>query len=74
MHYLFMHAAMVFFGVHHVTTITSHHIHVCSVMAVPATVMNYTLYDKLRPVFGTHVAPQHAFIAPLFAGAVARGW
>lgn len=42
------------------------------VMAVPATVMYYTLYDKLRPVIGAHVALQHAFIAPLFAGAVAR--
>ena len=44
-----------------------------TVMAVPATVMYYTLYDKLRPGIGAHVASQHAFIAPLFAGAVARG-
>lgn len=43
-----------------------------SVMAVPATVLYFTCYDQLRAVLSVKMG-EYAEVAPLFAGALARG-
>lgn len=45
---------------------------ICSVMAVPATVLYFTCYDQLRAVLSVKMG-DYAQMAPLFAGALARG-
>lgn len=45
---------------------------VCSVMAVPATVLYFTCYDQLRAVLSVKMG-DYAQMAPLIAGALARG-
>lgn len=45
---------------------------ICSVMAVPATVLYFTCYDQLRAVLSVTMG-DYAQMAPLFAGALARG-
>lgn len=45
---------------------------ICSVMAVPATVLYFTCYDQLRAVLSVKMG-DCAHMAPLFAGALARG-
>lgn len=44
----------------------------CSVMAVPATVLYFTCYDQLRASLSVKMG-DYAQMAPLFAGALARG-